>query len=467
MSSTPRDLYGAEPPSRLTRATRILSLLVGTAVFVACLQALVVYLWGPPPGWTPLVTLDTMRLWGGGVCILAAVGLLRPAWRKLALSSMGVGVTLSLAPLYSPVLSVQLLRALNVESALAAALALGLTAALVFTAGARVRVRRASVKGSTTWGKGAPLRKANKGMLLGRDADGRLLRYAGDGHLMTVAATRGGKGVGAIIPNLLNHPGSLVCTDPKGENYAVTARHRATMPGHKVVAIDPFDLTDGQGGFNPMDMIDLEDKSCVEVATSMADNIMGKPTKTADPYWINAGKQVLKTFILFVKALPPEEQTLTKVQSLLALPLEVLHSLLLEDMQDHPLQTVRDGANMLMQKHEKELSGVLSTVQSKMEIFGSPRLKASLQLRSFTPEELMEGNVSVYLIIPREHLTAYAPWLRLMVTTLYNTISRQAARRPKPKDRILFMLDEFANLGRMQEALDAVSLGRGSGSHCG
>jgi hypothetical protein len=45
----------------------------------------------------------------------------------------------------------------------------------------------------------------NKGdLLIGRDTFGRLLRYDGPAHLITIAPTRSGKGVGTIIPNLLD-----------------------------------------------------------------------------------------------------------------------------------------------------------------------------------------------------------------------------------------------------------------------
>ena len=56
------------------------------------------------------------------------------------------------------------------------------------------------------------------------------LHYTGDRHLLTVAPTRAGKGVAAIIPNLLTYPGSALVIDPKGENAMVTALRRG--PGH-------------------------------------------------------------------------------------------------------------------------------------------------------------------------------------------------------------------------------------------
>ena len=86
------------------------------------------------------------------------------------------------------------------------------------------------------WGGGAALKGGDDGLLLGWQG-GQMLRYGGDGHLITVAATRSGKGVGAIMPNLLSYPGSVVVTDPKGENYYVTARYRREELGQEVTPI--------------------------------------------------------------------------------------------------------------------------------------------------------------------------------------------------------------------------------------
>src|SRR5438874_893140 len=64
------------------------------------------------------------------------------------------------------------------------------------------------------------------------------LLYNGDGHLITLAPTRSGKGRGAIVPNLLLYPGPVIVFDPKGELYRVTARRRREM-GQRVVKLDP------------------------------------------------------------------------------------------------------------------------------------------------------------------------------------------------------------------------------------
>ena len=62
-----------------------------------------------------------------------------------------------------------------------------------------------------------------------------------EGHLITFAPTGAGKGVSCIIPALLTWDGPAIVIDPKGENYAVTARRRLEL-GQRVALIDPFNV---------------------------------------------------------------------------------------------------------------------------------------------------------------------------------------------------------------------------------
>lgn len=64
-----------------------------------------------------------------------------------------------------------------------------------------------TVFGSARWATAKDLKTLSaidEGLLIGRDPKtAKLLRYDGPAHLMTIAPTRTGNGVGTIIPNLL------------------------------------------------------------------------------------------------------------------------------------------------------------------------------------------------------------------------------------------------------------------------
>jgi Type IV secretory system Conjugative DNA transfer len=80
----------------------------------------------------------------------------------------------------------------------------------------------------------------------GLDWERSPLGYEDDRHVCLISGSRGGKGVGVLVPNLCFWPGSCIVVDPKGENATVTARRRGGGSiytegiGQKVCILDPF-----------------------------------------------------------------------------------------------------------------------------------------------------------------------------------------------------------------------------------
>ncbi|HUE97136.1 MAG TPA: type IV secretory system conjugative DNA transfer family protein [Longimicrobiaceae bacterium] len=144
---------------------------------------------------------------------------------------------------------------------------------------------------------------ARRGLLLGRQGE-RLLRLAGEGHVLTVAPTPSGKGVSSVIPNLLDHPGSVLVTDPKGENYAVTARWRRDV-GHPVYPFDPFQIARGDATYNPLDLINVASPEAVDDARLFADMlVLAGVREDEQAFWNEEARGVLTGLILQVRRRP-------------------------------------------------------------------------------------------------------------------------------------------------------------------
>ncbi len=314
--------------------------------------------------------------------------------------------------------------------------------------------------GTAHWGSGEPLHR-EKGLLLGRQGQ-QLLRLAGEGHVLTVAPTRSGKGVSSVIPNLLDYPGAVLVTDPKGENYAVTARWRRDL-GQPVHAFDPFGVARGEATYNPLDLIDAASAEAVDDARLLADMLVlpvGREGEQA--FWNEEARGVLTGLILHVAAsAPPELRTLTHVRALLTMPPEPFADLL-EEMRDSPAAggLVARAAARLLQKAEKERSGVISTAQSHSHFLDSPRMARVLGRSTVDLSVLKREAVTLYLILPTDRIDAYARWLRLMIGCALLAIART---RGQPKERVLFLLDEFAHLGRMHPVQRDIGLAGGFG----
>ena len=314
--------------------------------------------------------------------------------------------------------------------------------------------------GSAHWGTGDSLMR-EQGLILGR-IDSQLLRFAGEGHVLTVAPTRSGKGVSCVIPNLLDHPGSVLVTDPKGENYAVSARWRREM-GQRVHAFDPFDIAGGDAAFNPLDLIDAESLEAVDEARMLADMMVLPESRGGEQlFWNEEARAVLTGLILHVAAsAPPELRTLAHVRTLLTLAPELFAELLKEMRESRAAGgLVSRSAARILQKAEKERSGVISTAQSHTHFLDSPRMARVMRRSTVDLAALKRESISIYLILPTDRLEAYARWLRIMIAFALLATARV---RGQPRERILFLLDEFAHLGKMHPVQRDIGLAGGFG----
>lgn len=318
--------------------------------------------------------------------------------------------------------------------------------------------------GSATWGSGRELAQPI-GRIIGRKA-GRLLRYDGDGHLVTVAPTRSGKGVSAVIPNLLDHPGSVVVTDIKGENYAVTAWHRARDLGHEVHAIDPFGTAGGRACFNPLDMIDPQSPHASDDAAMIADMLVAPAEgggRGDESHWDDEARALLAGVVLHVVQLPNlAERTLPHVRHLLTGTPDELAQLWAAMLAATGPQAlvIRRAAARVLQKADRERSGVISTAQRHTHFLDSGAMTLALAHSSFDLAQLAAGRLSLFLVLPPDRLDTHHRWLRLMIACALQAVTRAPYR---PAERVLFVLDEFANLGTMAPLVRAVSLLTGYG----
>lgn len=470
MGTDAERFYGWSAPVRLGIYGTLAAFLVGSLLALQLTQVVLTHAWGAPSGPALADVRWTRPLLMGAAIVIAAV-----RWRKSlrTLPCVFVLAALGSTPLYSPHFVVLGLAGILHEPrlsdvavmALGLALGAGLAGLVARTLRDSFRVTTTSARGSTRWGRAEVMKRTAGGLLLGKQGT-EMLRYDGDGHLITIAATRSGKGVGAIIPNLLNYPGSIVVTDPKGENYYVTARYRRERLSQQVVALDPFDLTlpirTESWSFNPLDLVNTTGDDYVETAMMLADMmIVGRGT-ASEPFWEAEAKALLYTFILYAAASSdPAKRTLIEVRRLLTLNSEDLKETLAA-MMASPIPQVAEGARRIEQKAEKEASGVFSTAQSHTHVLSSPRIQRVIATTTVDLAALRSGMLSLYLVLPREHLSTFAPWLRLMIACCYYACTHDALYRERGP-RVLFLLDEFANLGYMANIKEAVSLGGGYG----
>lgn len=215
-----------------------------------------------------------------------------------------------------------------------------------------------------------------------RIEDGELLRFNGEGHLLTLAPTRSGKGVSAVIPNLLDYPGSVLVIDVKPENAPVTARRRREL-GQKVRILDPFDVAGGGDGFNPLDLIDVSSPDAIDDARMIADMMVAVDEGAENVHWNETARAFLAGLTLFVKVhAAPEDRHLLHIRKLATLRRGTPKSPgAFEELLNHMLDSnavdglVARSAAVLLQKPFKERGSVISALHRPTEFLDSPHLR--------------------------------------------------------------------------------------------
>lgn len=297
-----------------------------------------------------------------------------------------------------------------------------------------------------------------KGQILGRKR-GRILRYPGDGHLLTFAPTRSGKGTGSVIPNLLDHKGSVVVTDIKGENSAITRRWREQLgPVYEIAPLSGS--TTSSSTFNPLDFIRRYTVFEVDDTRLIAEMLV-VPEHTSANHWKREARTLITGIILYIlHHVGREKRNLGTLRDLLMSDSEEFE-LLISEMTISKQECVARIARGFSQKEAKERSAVVSTAQGATELFESPELRTTTASSSFSFESIKEQVASVYVIIPPEYLDAYRPFLRLVIGLATAAMTRN---NKAPKCPVLFMLDELPALGYMRPIEEGIGYLAGYGA---
>ena len=98
---------------------------------------------------------------------------------------------------------------------------------------------------------------------------------------------------------------------------------------------------------------------------------------------------------------------------------------------------------------KSDLDGILSSARRQTEPLDDVPVARDLEKEtSFDFRRMKEDPVTVYVILPPKMMDRQKRWLRLLVTAALQAVMDRAPKEWEPS--VLFMLDEFAVLGRLE-----------------
>ncbi|NIJ09350.1 type IV secretion system protein VirD4 [Sphingomonas vulcanisoli] len=314
--------------------------------------------------------------------------------------------------------------------------------------------------------EGAGLR-GTTGILLGR-LRGRFVVAGQEAHVLLEAPTGSGKGVGIVIPNLLNWSGSVVTLDIKQENYQKTAGFRAEH-GQHVFLFDPLDPDQLSARYNPLGYIDRRDPvHVVDELQKIAGMLFPLPER-GEAFWAEAARTAFIGVGAYVAATAELPFTIGQIYRDLTTgdPKARLPALIDQRAQaGRPLSTPCVAALMdFTSASDNTFSGIKQTVTTKLGLWLNPHVDAATAASDFDLRRLRTERMSIYLGASPNNIERVAPLYNLIFQQLVDLNSDPSIGDfdPASQERVLVLLDEFARLGKAPMIVAAIAYIRSFG----
>jgi len=292
----------------------------------------------------------------------------------------------------------------------------------------------------------------------------RLLRLPGQQGVAVIARSRSGKGAGIVIPNLFEWPDSLICVDPKRENYTITAGHRA-QAGHAVFLFDPFSETRNTARWNPLGYIPDDPALRINGLQRISD-MLYQESPGVDPFWTASARTLFLGIGLYVFETPSLPKTIG----------EILRQGMASDDEGFGAHWKRliEGRNSGKYPLSPECvralcdvidlapvtaSSIRKTFTSRLDLWLNPILDWATSGNDFDLRELRSKRLSIYVGVLPEDLHRLRPVLSLF---FQQAIALQTRQLPEHNlelvYQVMFLLDEFTSLGKIPIIAEAIGL---------
>ncbi|GAA0739641.1 type IV secretory system conjugative DNA transfer family protein [Ideonella azotifigens] len=294
------------------------------------------------------------------------------------------------------------------------------------------------------------------GILIGRHR-GKFLSLPGQLSVMLSAPTRSGKGVGVVIPNLLNWPDSVVVLDIKGENYDITAGYRATH-GQAVFAFSPFDEDARSHRWNPLTAV--RSSLLHRVGDMLTIGQVFFPNDgggtSSEAFFNDQARNLflgLGLVLLETPALPRTIGEMLRQSSGKGRSLKDHLSGLLTARRNEGApfsDECADALQRLLSNSENTLSSVVATFNAPLTIFADAVVDAATSADDFRLQDVRRRRMSVYVRIPPNRLANARPLLNLFFSQLVNLNTQHLPEQdPTLTVQCLLVNDEFTAMGRV------------------
>ncbi|WP_432350215.1 type IV secretory system conjugative DNA transfer family protein (plasmid) [Shinella yambaruensis] len=283
-----------------------------------------------------------------------------------------------------------------------------------------------------------------------------------------IGPPRSGKGASLIVPNCLLWPDSIVVLDMRGETYEATAGYRSKFS--RVLRFSPADENGDTECYNPLDFVAIDpDQRDIDI-NSIATALL--PTPKGDAYWISDARALFAGVTSWVLENPDildKDKNLGTVLNVVEGGDQPLREWL-EEVANPELRatwissfTYTTLARFAVMAG-KQFDGVYGSLAAAVRPFKNNRILRATARSTFDIRAMRRDNMSLYLDFRIQQIASIGPIFNVLMVQFMDYMSRNMMQRGER--RVLVLLDEFQNLGKLENALTVATVLGGYGIPC-
>ena len=300
---------------------------------------------------------------------------------------------------------------------------------------------------------------AAKGILLARH-NSRYLVYDGQEFVLLAAPTRSGKGVGLVIPNLLNWRDSVVVLDVKLENWLMTSGWRQKVLKQDVFLFNPFAPQGQTNRWNPLDAVSRDPAQMPVDILQIAQVLYPSNAGDKNRFFYDTAQNLFMALAMFLIESRHPSPSLSEVfrqASGNGKPLDEHLDDLLENHQGLS-PACRDAFSRFLSTAGETRANVKATFDAALLIFAAPTVEWATSASDFSLADIRRQPMSIYFGVPVDKLELASRLINLFFTQAIHLNTRVLPEDdPDLRHQALLCLDEFPAFGRLQVVLKGVA----------
>jgi len=286
---------------------------------------------------------------------------------------------------------------------------------------------------------------------------GKYLRWGGNQFAFVAARPRSGKGVGIVIPNCLHFRDSLVCYDPKLENYEITAGYREAH-GQDVYLLHLSTKDFRSHRWNPIFYVKRDPDFAPGGAFTIA-NIL-YPTSGNQPgntkFFNEMAQKLFVGLCLYLIETEQKTGIVPSLPEMLKLATPATGQSLADWIKEETPKTKLSSActtnlfSYVSNAGGNTGSGIMSSFLAPLSVFSDPVVAGITSGNDFDLRDVRRKRMSIYVGVNPNDFSRFERLTNLFFSQLISVNTEQLPQQnPELKYQCLILNDEAAAMGKV------------------